>query len=178
MSLNGIRDQVGDLEVQTYPKSGFPWQKDNVGQRRRFPWEKPSEFTAVSSSLGMAFASSTKDKPVSALMFYCEPHPIVGSNTVFRGRISGGLSFADRRKVTRSEVVAVFGEPSTNEANLPRAMRLTQAGVSVSSRSETDKGVEYLFYASNGIQFVLEQDVVTVIRILPKVQPRQGATGP
>lgn len=174
MSLNDIGDHVGDLEIEPSPKAGFPWQKDIFGRRRRLPWERPFHYKAVSSSLGLALSSYSKDKPVQMLNFYCEPHPIIGSNTFFTGRISGGLSFANGRKVTRSEVVAIFGEPLLSEDDSPNASRQTQIGVSVSIKSSTGNGVESLFYPTNGIDFTLQHDVVTSFQIRPKIQPLQS----
>lgn len=177
MSLNGIRKEVGDLEIESDPKAGFPWQKDILGERRRLPWEKPLYYLGVSSSLGLTVSATNRNIAVQEMNFWCGPDGMAGANAVFTGRISGGLSFANGRKVTRSEVVAVFGEPSRSEGDSRDALRQVHAGKSVSHKSRTaGNSIEILFYPTNGINFILQNDVVTSFEICPKVQPQQNPT--
>lgn len=171
MSLSEIQDAVSDLKTRAYPETGFPWQKDIVGERRRLPWEKPSEYMAVSQSLGLCFSAPDKKKPVQALIFFTDPDPIpVNSNVWFTGQLSCGISFANRRRVSREEIVAKFGEASVHGVDLDSNLDpLLRDGVSVSNKSGTGNGVENLYYPTNGIWFCLQHDLVIAFDIRQKI---------
>lgn len=177
MSLREIQDAVSDLGIRSYPRIGLPWQKDSIGERRRLPWEKPSHMTAVSSSLGLYFSAHDKDKPVQFLFFFSDPDPIALDSPVwFTGQLSCGISFANRRRVTREEVVTKFGEPSVNGVDLrTKLWPLLLAGTSVSDKSGTGNGVENLYYPSDGISFCLRHGLVIAFDIRQKVKRSDAA---
>jgi len=172
MTLAEIQKAAGDLQMQPYPESGLPWTKNSIGDRRRLFWEKPLHVTGVSRSLGLAVSEHNDDKPVRILIFFSDPDPfMVDSNTWFTGRLSNGISFANRQRVTRAEVTAVFGEPAVHRVDLGKEeYRLVQEGTSVSAKSSNSNGVENLFYPTNGIGFCLRHDLVISFSVREKVQ--------
>ena len=175
MSLSEIQNAVSDLKIGSYPAMGFPWQKDFTDERRRLPWEKPRDLTAVSRSLGLYFSAHDKDKAVQSLVFFCGPDPIpVDSNVWFTGQLSCGLSFANRRRVTREEVIAKFGEPAVHGVDLTNGWRLVQAGTTVSNKSRTGNGVENLYYPTDGISFCLQHGLVISFDIREKVKKMEA----
>jgi hypothetical protein len=176
MSLSEIQDAVGDLNTRTYPETGLPWQKDVIGERRRLPWERPHHFTAVSQSLGLYCSARDRDTPVQSLVFFSDPDPIaVKSNVWFTGELSCGISFANRRRVTRKEIVEKFGEASVQGVELRTNLwPLLQAGTSVSDKSGTGNGVEDLYYPSDGISFCLRHDFVISFHVRQKIRKEEN----
>jgi hypothetical protein len=175
MSLSEIQDAVSDLKIQSYPKIGLPWQRD-FGERRRLPWENPDSIIAVSKSLGLYCAANDKTNPVQVLVFFSDPNPfVVDSNVWFTGQLSCGISFADRRRVTREEVVAKLGEPQVHGVELRTNWQRIQAGTSVSDKSASGNGVENLYYPTNGISFCLRHDLVISFSIQQKVRKSDSA---
>ena len=174
MSLAELRKTVDDLKVEAYPALGLPGQRNVFGDRLRLPGERPEHYTAVSRSLGLSFSTYNERKPVQLLTFFSDPAPFcVDSNTWFTGQLSCGLSFKDRRRVGRAEVVAVFGEPSSHQPATNReAWRIVEHGTSLAVRGSN--GVENLWYPTNGISFCLRDDTVISFDIRQVVKQSEG----
>lgn len=163
LSLRQIQATVDDLTIEANPAAGLPWQKNSIGGRPRLPWEKPDYFTAVSRSLGMYLCSNREDSPVQQLWFFSDPKTFKVDSSWFTGNLcgpTGRISFADRRRVSRQEVIAVFGEPMLRQAVYDtNAVQLVNEGTSLGIIHSN--GNENLFYPTNGISFSLRQGLVT-----------------
>ena len=173
MSLAEIRRTVRDLKVTTSPPVGFPWRKDSILDPRRLPWQKPEHIHAESRSLGLSINVCGEHDPVKSLVFFSDPLPFSNaSNACFTGQLACGISFGDHRTVSRAEVVAAFGEPSSHVPGLfeglEEARRLIESGVSLSAGSSNQS--ENMWFPSNGIAFFLSSNKVYAFQISAKVK--------
>lgn len=124
-------------------------------------------------SLGASFQGSwEQEKLRGGILFYVIPHSNAPAVS-FTGSLSCGLSFAKDQKVTRSDVVRVFGLPEKRldgditAKEMGMAYHYGKQGVSFSLAMVLKDGMthETLSYRAKGITFFLTEDLVTMLRV-------------
>jgi hypothetical protein len=190
MSVDQVRIRVRGEGVRYRPTIRYPWQiadydyeKPHFFQARashtRKLGEKPTDVQVAVPHLGLTCSAGSVKDPIRSITFWSHQRP-GNSNVWFTGRLPCGLSFADRRRVSRDEVVRHFGEPThhlndegvrTSEDQqklLIAIFALLNKGETVSKRHSN--GVEHLHYPTSGIMFILQQDTVLTFDITEKVE--------
>ena len=192
MPVDQVRGLVRGEPVEYYPKIRYPWQVADYdyedphffqarASHTRTPTEKPTDVQVQIPHLGLVFYTKSDTDPIRSITFWSGPNPMpVNSNTWFTGQLSCGISFEERRRVPRDEVVAHFGEPterfddsdvktSEDQRELFFAIDAQiKQGKAVSKRHSN--GVEHLHYPTNGIMFILRDDKVLTFTIKEKVE--------
>jgi hypothetical protein len=197
MNVDQVRRRVRRAHVEYYPKIRYPWQIEDYNYEEphffqarasdtRKPGEKPTDVQVDIPAFGLVFYTKSDSDPIRSITFWSNPKPIlINSNTWFTGKLSCGLSFADRRRVPRHEVIQHFGEPerhivddSTTSEQVREAIAAEQAllkqGQSFSFSKKHGNGVEHLQYPTNGIMFILQDDKVLAFTIKERVEQGGG----
>jgi hypothetical protein len=148
-----------------------------------------SGFWACVPALGIFWNDEDSRDGITSLRIVVDPSAYPRGNPIhrlsrFRGTLSGAISLATPRALTRDRVVSVFGEPqrsfdlSRSSADqvdqlIQECECATRRGLSASLR--TTSATEDLVYPVKGIEFHALDNVVHTIEITRPVEP-QAAT--
>jgi hypothetical protein len=179
MTLAKIVRATGDAVVTKIPEEiRMPWDNSDAGRLKRLPWERQDYFRASIPSLGVHFSGPYRgmNQPYYGHIDFDIVPDTNSLGPAFAGALSCGLSFAGNSKVTRKDVVDVFGAPE-KQVHLggPELLRLLEevASLSVCCPGKDGRDGELLYYPAEGIMFDLQDDVVVRVGVHPKAKAQR-----